>query len=118
MSITYKGGGSKDDVNVIPPYPKDYSPRSLGPRPASGLYIRHVRNLTLKNVEFAFEQPDERPPIVAQDVDGLHFDGFKTEKPPDVTTFKLDSVMNFTLQNSPGLTSTCAAAAIESYYGN
>ncbi len=117
VSITYKGGGSKDDVNVIPPYPKDYSPRSLGPRPASGFYIRHVKNLTFKNVAFAFEQPDERPPIVAQDVDGLHFDGFKTEKPPDVATFKLDSVMNFTLQNSPGLTNR-AAAAIESYYGN
>ncbi len=117
VSITYKGGGSKEDADVIPPYPRDYSPRSLGPRPASGFYIRHVKNLTLRNIEFAFEQPDERPPLVVQDADGLHLDAFKTQRSPDVETFKLNSVKDFTVQNSPGLTNR-TTAVLESYYGN
>lgn len=106
IKITYPGGGSAEDASIVPPYPTkpgDYSPKSLGPRPASGFYIRHVKNLTFKNVEFAFEQPDERPPIVASDVDGFVLDAFKTEKPADVQTLKFDNVRNVTVRNSPGV---------------
>lgn len=118
VRITYKGGGTKDEVDVVPPYPKDYSPRSLGPRPASGFYIRHVRNLTFKNVEFAFENPDERPPLVASDVDGFVLEGFKTQKPaPDIDTLKLENVRNFTVRNSPGLADRTSVVA-RNFYGN
>jgi hypothetical protein len=118
VRITYKGAGTKEDVNVVPPYPKDYSPRSLGPRPASGFYIRHVKNLTFKNVEFAFEQPDERPPLVAYEVEGFVLDGFKTHQPaPDVQTLKLQNVQNLTVRNSPGLVDRNSVAA-ENFYGN
>lgn len=118
VKITYKGGGTKEDVDVVPPYPRDYSPRSLGPRPASGFYIRHVKNLTFKNVEFAFEQPDERPPLVAYDVDGFVLDGFKTQQPPaGVQTLKLENVRNLAVHNSPGLADRTAASA-ENFYGN
>jgi hypothetical protein len=103
VKITYPGGGIKDEASIAPPYPKDYSPRSLGPRPASGFYIRHVKNLTFKNVEFAFEQPDERPPIVASDVDGFVLDGFTTQKPTDVEALKFDNVRNVIVRNSPGV---------------
>jgi len=104
VKITYKGGGTKDEANVVPPYPRDYSPRSLGPRPASGFYIRHVKNLTLRNVEFVFEQPDERPSIVAYDVDGFVLDGFKTQKSLGVETLKSDKVRKLSVRNSPGVT--------------
>ena len=84
----------------------------------SGYYIRHVKNLTFKNVEFAFEQSDERPPIVAYDVDGFTLDGFKTQKPaPDVNTLKLQKVKNFTVINSPGLDDRKSVDA-ENFYGN
>ena len=39
VKITYKGGGTAAEADIIPPYPKDYSPRSLGPRP--GVRILH-----------------------------------------------------------------------------
>jgi polygalacturonase len=118
VKITYKGGGTTEDVSVVPPYPKDYSPRSLGPRPASGFYIRHVKNLTFKNVEFAFEEPDERPPVVAYDVDGFVLDGFKTQQPaPDVQRLKLEKVRNFTVRNSPGLAGR-SSVVVENFYGN
>lgn len=103
VKITYKGGGKREEADVAPPYPKDYSPRSLGPRPASGFYIRHVKGLTFRNVEFVFETEDQRPPLVASDVEGFEMDGFKSQKPPGIETLRLERVKNLTVRNSPGL---------------
>jgi polygalacturonase len=103
VKINYPGGGTAEAAAIVPPYPKDYSPKSLGPRPASGLYVRHVKGLILKNVEFTFDQPDQRPPIIAYDVDGLTLDTFKTQKPAGVETISLEKVRNLTVRNSPGL---------------
>jgi hypothetical protein len=103
IKITYPGGGKKEDADIVPPYVKDYSPRSLGTRPASGFYIRHVKGLTLKNVEFTFESPDGRPPLVVHDANGLTLDTFKTPKSADGEALRLDQVKNLTVANSPGL---------------
>jgi hypothetical protein len=103
VSIHYPGGGRTEDAAVVPPYPKDYSPKSLGPRPASGLYARHVKGLTLRNVEFSFDQDDPRPPIVAYDVDGLSLEDFKTQKPADVPTLRLEKVKNLSVEHCPGM---------------
>ena len=121
VKITYKGGGTKEEADAVPAYPKDYSPRSLGTRPAPGYYSRHEKNLTFKNVEFAFEQSDERPPIVAYDVDGFTLDGFKTQKaragrkhPEAAKSEKASRVM---MENSPGLDDRKSVDA-ENFYGN
>lgn len=110
VKIDYPGGTTDPAAaEVVPPYPKDYSPRSLGPRPASGLYVRHVNGLTLKNVEFTFDQPDVRPPVVAYEVNGLTLDNFSTPKTAGVDTLKLDKVTNLVIRNSPGVTSNTVA---------
>ncbi len=103
VKIVYKGGGTAEMADIVPPYPKDYSPRSLGQRPASGFYIRHAKNITFKNVEFSFEAEDRRPPLAAYDVDGLTLDNFKTEKPAGIETMRMEKVENFTVLNSPGI---------------
>jgi polygalacturonase len=103
IKINYPGGSTSAAADIVPPYPRDYSPRSLGPRPASGLYVRHVKGLTLKNVEFTFDQEDQRPPIIAYDVDGLTLDKFKAQKPDGVETVRLENVKHLSVQNSPGL---------------
>ena len=103
VSIHYPGGGQAEDANVVPPYPKDYSPRSLGPRPAAGLYVRHVNGLTLRNVEFSFDREDARPPLVASDIDGLTLENFKTSKAPDVQELRLQNVKRLTVEHCPGL---------------
>lgn len=46
-------------------YPEPTAWKNL---PASGLYLRHVNGITLRNCEFHSEQPDPRPPIVTDDV--------------------------------------------------
>jgi len=105
VRIIYKGGGTREMAEAEPPYPKGsaYSPRHLGPRPASGFYIRHVRGLTFKNVEFAFETEDQRPPLAAFDVDDFLLEGFKTQKPAGIETIRMKKVGNLTVRNSPGL---------------
>jgi len=82
VSITYKGGGNKEDANIIPPYPDNYSPRALGKRPASGFYIRHARDIKFEKLKIRFEKPDYRPIFVLNDVKEIEiFD-------PDIQTFK------------------------------
>jgi len=107
IKINYPGGSTNAAAAVIvPPYPKDYSPKSLGPRPASGLYVRHVKGLTLKNVGFTFDQEEPRPPIIAYDVDGLTLDRFTVQKPADVEILRSDKVKNVSVHDSPGLADT------------
>jgi hypothetical protein len=104
VKINYPGGATNvAAADIVPPYPKDYSPRSLGPRPASGFYIRHVKGLTFKNVEITFDQPDARPAFVVSDADGLTFDNVKAQKSTVGETLRLENVSSFTVQNSPGL---------------
>lgn len=111
VKIVYKGGESNAMANVIPPNPKDYSPRSFGPRPASGFYIRNGKGLTLKNVEISFENPDSRTSIAINNVDGLTFDELKSAKPaPDAALLKLENVKGITVRNSPGLKDRKAVA--------
>ena len=47
----------------------------FGSLPSFGLYLRHARDVTLRNVQLSAEQPDVRPGLVADDVTGLHVAG-------------------------------------------
>ena len=81
MTITYKGGGHPRGRRRRPPYPTNYNPRQLGPRPAYGFFVRHVRGLQFRNVKVAFESPDHRPAFATVDVQGLSFDGVQAQRP-------------------------------------
>ena len=104
VKITYPGGGLASEADMVPPlHPEGFSPRNLGRRPAAGFYIRHAKNLVFKNVQCEFEHPDERPSIVASDVDGFTLDGFEASKPAGVATLRQTNVKNLTTRNCPGL---------------
>jgi hypothetical protein len=103
IKVATYGGGKKEEIGVFPIYPKDYSPRSLGPRPAAGIYIRHVRGLILRNVSFTYDHPDPRPPVVAYDVDGLELDHFDTPKTASPNILQLEKVKNLRMMSSAGL---------------
>ena len=47
----------------------------FGPLPAFGLYCRHVKGLTLQNVQFYRLRPDPRPPLATEDAPGVRIDG-------------------------------------------
>lgn len=54
-------------------------------------------------VNYAHDHPDERPTIVASDVDGFTLDGFEAPKPEGVATLRQANVKNLTVRNCPGL---------------
>jgi hypothetical protein len=54
----------------------DYPEVSMyGDLPAFGLYVRHGRDVVLRNVELNVERDDARPALVADDVAGLQITG-------------------------------------------
>jgi len=65
----------------------------FGMLPATGFFVRHVRNLALGNVEIATAKADARPAIWAEDVDGL--DCFRLRIPRGSTAFSLRHVRDF-----------------------
>lgn len=56
-------------INNVPEQEKEY-PRCdiFGKLPAYGFYIRHAKNIKLKDVRLAFEKEEKRPAIIADDV--------------------------------------------------
>ncbi len=76
IRATFAGGGTATDAaNVL----EELTPENLKGRwpessrfdravPAYGLYARHVKGLSLRNVQFSTTAPDERPPVMLVDV--------------------------------------------------
>lgn len=76
IRIAGAGGGALEDVErEIPEEEKKYPECTMfGTLPAYGFYARHVKGLTLDNVEVAWEEPDLRPALLCDDVRDLHID--------------------------------------------
>jgi len=90
-----QGTGSAALAAIEPPlkenaYPE---PTMFGDLPASGIFIRHVRNLEVSNVEIAIAQADARPAFWLADVDGAEF--FRVRVPGGAPAFDLRRVKNF-----------------------
>ena len=90
-----QGGGDAAMAAVEPPikdnaYPE---PTMFGQLPATGFYLRNVRNLEVSNVEVATEAADARAVFCLQDVDGADF--FRVRVPRGSTAFDLRSASNF-----------------------
>jgi polygalacturonase len=82
IRISHYGGGKKDEImEEVPENEKDYPEMKMfgndwhGPRlPSYGLFIRHVKNITMNNVQITLQNPDAREPIILEDVHGLQAD--------------------------------------------
>jgi len=78
----------------------------FGPVPAYGLYARHVRNLSVRNVSVGFAAPEERPPVVLDDVAGVEFNEVTAARGPGVPFFVLRGVREFAAYQCAGLPDT------------
>jgi polygalacturonase len=81
--IQHAGGGTKEQAALQPAeneqkYPE---PNMFGDMPSQGLYLRHVKNVSLRGVEIASLSPDARPAIILQNVEGA--DLFQVRTPAD-----------------------------------
>lgn len=81
ISLTVKGGHSKEDASSIPPElgVGRYNVSDFKTLPAYGFWARHVDGLKIENCEIHYEKPDKRYAVVMDDVKneqlvGLTFD--------------------------------------------
>ena len=74
IKFTFPGGGTASDAGPydVPEQEKEYPEfPSFHPIPAWGLYLRHVKGVRLEDVSLSLRDPDARPSLVCQDVEGL-----------------------------------------------
>ena len=76
----------------------------FGTLPAYGFYVRHARNVSLRDVQVGFEAEDLRPPFVLDDVSEVHFDHVTAQTAPGVSFALLRDVRGLSSRASPGLT--------------
>jgi hypothetical protein len=85
VHITYYGGGTAEEATRTEiPEMKDYYPEyhMFGILPAYGFYIRHARDIVLRNVTLDFEHDDLRPAIICDDVSDLELDSVRAQGHP------------------------------------
>lgn len=85
IRVTARGGAgakvaSQRVLELEKGYPDAYMFRDL---PAYGLYCRHVRGLTLDNIELNADQPDARPAVVLDDVHHTRMRTLRATPPAD-----------------------------------
>jgi len=86
--INGKGGGTLTDAHRKIPESEGVYPenRMFGwSLPAYGLYVRHVKNITLDNVQFNLSQPDARPALWLEDTHQVKAKGLRTDESPGNT---------------------------------
>ncbi|MFP4053901.1 MAG: glycoside hydrolase family 28 protein [Phycisphaerae bacterium] len=81
IRIEQRGGTSAEDIlRDVPEHSDGYPEVNMFTRktgkqlPAYGFYLRHVDEITLRDVAVRLAEPDAREPIVAEEVHGLHLD--------------------------------------------
>jgi hypothetical protein len=79
VHITFPGGGSREDAQRDVPELRDRYPEyhMFGTLPAYGMYLRHVKGLTLEDVTLDTAAADRRPALVGDDVEDLELSGFR-----------------------------------------
>jgi polygalacturonase len=80
IHIQHRGGGTKEQAAITPAenehnYPE---PNMFGAMPSQGLYLRHVKNVNLSDIEIASLADDTRPALVMQNVEGADLFHIKT----------------------------------------
>ena len=105
--IQHRGGGTKESAAIVVPeiensYPE---PGRFGPIPAQGFFIRHVKNIAMRDVEIRAMQPDVRPAFILDDVDGADFTHVKAPRDA-ASVFALNSVKDFSVMQSRPIADT------------
>lgn len=102
IHITYRGGGTKEDAaRTVPENEKNYpEPSMFGTLPAYGFYIRHARGITMDNVTVRYENREERPAFLFEDVSGLDLFRIDAQQPTGASLFVLKNVANFNIRQS------------------
>ncbi|MFZ0959083.1 MAG: glycoside hydrolase family 28 protein [Candidatus Sulfotelmatobacter sp.] len=106
--IQHRGGGAPEAAAIHPPelenkYPE---PDMFGAMPSHGFFLRHVKNISVSNVEISSLKEDARPAFVLEDVQSADFFRIRTPRAANVPTFALTNVTDFTVSRSKHVADT------------
>jgi polygalacturonase len=106
--IGYQGGGTTEQAERhVPEYETDYpEPGRFGTIPSYGMFARHVKGLTVHNLEVRYAKEDLRPAVILDDVANATFDLARLQHAPAAPSFVLKKVTGFTTRNVRGLPDT------------
>jgi polygalacturonase len=99
------GGGTREMAVLQPPEKEDSypEPTMFGTLPATGFFLRHIKNIEMSHVEIATEMPDERPAFWLNDVDGADFFRMKGPRAGKSSIFLLNDIQDFRVSGSRGV---------------
>ncbi len=106
IEITYKGGGNTsinffplDSLHTITEAEAAYPEFSMfGELPVWGLYLRHIKGLTMKNVKLVLQNDDYRSGMLADDLDGLKIDNLSIPNGAATPAMLLNNVRGHSLK--------------------
>jgi len=83
IKIEYLGGGKYHNfINDIPELEDEYpKAKMFGTMPAYGFFIRHAKNITIKDLEITYNDVEERPALYLDDVIDFKISGLKAKVP-------------------------------------
>ncbi len=105
ITVSFAGGGKLKDLASVPEKDKAYPEYGMfGALPAYGFFCRHARGLRLSRVQVSPVQPDPRPALVCQDVNGLELFGWQagTNDSPTVVFQDVQDALVHGCQAAPG----------------
>jgi polygalacturonase len=101
VRIVFSGGAGGQ---AVPAEPRDLDTnRVLTGLPAAGLYVRHAKDLKLKDMTLEFGRSDSRPAIAAFDVDGLELSRVKLQKIDSAEKLRMEKIQRLTVRDCDGL---------------
>lgn len=100
IEITYAGEASKsianigpDAITTVPECEPDYPEFSMfGELPAWGFYVRHTRDVTMKNIMIKYLKNDFRPAIVFDDAAGVVMENIVIPTTNEIPVLLLNNV--------------------------
>lgn len=116
IHVTYPGGGTLEEARRqdIPEREANYPENTtFGVLPAYGLYLRHARGITLREIHLELARPDLRPAVVGDDVEDLRISRLAARGHGDEPLIRLSDTRRVTLQDSRPLGPTKTFVRLE-----
>ena len=86
LKIGYAGGGAfQGAIESVPELVNEYPDSDMfGAIPSWGFYVRHAKNLKLKDIDLTLEHPDKRSPFIFEDVTQLKLHSIEVQRVEEV----------------------------------
>lgn len=111
ISIRFDGGQKAEGLSLDVPENEDDYPEGwmFGTLPAYGFYFRHILGLHIRDIRLSYDEPDNRPAVVCDDVANVRLESFQAQAEANTAT---QVVMKDTRDV---LVTGCTSAAVEAF---